>query len=547
MVCYVDDEPGTIYVLRMGSRNRDGERMHTNLLPYNGSALKNRPNVASGEDTVVQAIKLGTNGFPSYMHPGGMQAIGDLLVVGTEDPIDNPGASTATVLFIDVHDPSAPTFIGQLDIDDPGDEAGSDPVGLTVVEDADGQQHYLLVTAGGPANKEVRFYRSPVLTAPGALDPANWELVGAYSDRTLTTCLGGIYVEIDTPYGTRTVVVGPQWPIGSGVFDTGQHQMLNFVRQGDLDGPLFLFGGRRDGAIVNPLANEYLDLYQVNLTADGVPADCPLSTVENGTRQMGETSMGQPLNTGSFSAGSGMYVSPAGELMVYEAPHENGDVVLFGQFRALDLVSHGSPLLHPTATVEGPVAVDKGSSRLINGQGQQAQTKAFVELFQDSGAGVSLSDPVWFPIEYDDSAELGSENLQNSFRMLFDPNTGPYASPLIWEEATSMRWFAPPGCTIAATDYPMTSNSWPGPDTVLLRGTGQVETVPDLRNLATYKPDGEQWPMAPVPAGVTPTEVDFNDDIEGVSFTKQSTMAADTCTSSSRLRQLLRRHGRARP
>ena len=127
---------------------------------------------------------------------------------------------------------------------------------------------------------------------------------------------------------------------------------------------------------------------------------------------------------------------------------------------------------------------------------------------------------MWFPIEYDDSAELGSENLQNSFRMLFDPNTGPYASPLIWEEATSMRWFAPPGCTIAATDYPMTSNWWPGPDTVLLRGTGQVETVPDLRNLATYKPDGEQWPMAPVPAGVTPTEVDFNDDIEGVSFTK---------------------------
>ena len=103
--------------------------------------------------------------------------------------------------------------------------------------------------------------------------------------------------------------------------------------------------------------------------------------------------MGQPLNTGSFSAGSGMYVSPAGELMVYEAPHENGDVVLFGQFRALDLVSHGSPLLDPTATVEGPVAMDEGSSRLINGQGQQAQTKAFVELFQDSGAGVSLATP----------------------------------------------------------------------------------------------------------------------------------------------------------
>ena len=83
----------------MGSRNRDGERMHTNLLPYDGSLLKDRPNVASGEDVVVRAITLGTNGFPSYMHPGGVQAVGDLLVIGTEDPINNPGASDATVLF----------------------------------------------------------------------------------------------------------------------------------------------------------------------------------------------------------------------------------------------------------------------------------------------------------------------------------------------------------------------------------------------------------------------------------------------------------------
>jgi hypothetical protein len=509
VACFVDDEPGTIYVLKMGSRNRDGERMQTNLLPYDGSALKDRPNVASGEDVVVKAIKLGTDGFPSYMHPGGMQAIGDLLVIGTEDPIDNPGASQATVMFVNVADPANPEFIGQLDIQDPGDEAGSDPVGLTVVKDGDGQQHYLLVTAGGPANKEVRFYRSPVLTASDALDPTHWELVGTYTYVELTTCFGGSYL-----------VDGSNWPIGTGFFDTGQHQMLNFVRQGDLDGPLFLFGGRRDGAIVNPFANEYLDLYQVNLTADGLPMDCPLSEIQNGTRQMGQTSMGQPLDTGSFSAASSMYVSPAGELMVYEAPHENGDVILFGQFRALDLVSHTSPLLHPTATVDGPVVVDEGSSVLMTGHGQQAQTKAFVELFSDEGAGEGLSDPVWFPIEYGNWAEIGSENLQNSVQVLFDINSLPYESPLIWEEATSMRWFAPPGCTIAATDYPITSNSWPGPDTVLLRGTGKVETVTDLHHMAVYKPAGEQWPLAPVPDGVTPTDHDFNDDIEGISFTK---------------------------
>lgn len=513
VACFVDDEPGTIYVLRMGSRNRDGERMHTNLLPFNDSLpLIDRPNLASGEDVVVKAIKLGTNGFPSYMHPGGMQAIGDLLVIGTEDPIANPGASAATVLFVDVHDPGNPTFIGQLDIDEPAGQAGSDPVGLTVVKDGAGQERYLLVTAGGPANKDVRFYRSPVLTAPEALDPTQWDLVGSYSDVTLTTCFGGVYVDVPTDFGTQTIVVGPHWPVGSGLFNTGQHQMLNFVRQGDLDGPLFLFGGRRDGAIVNPFAEEYLDVYRVNMTPDGLPADCPLSKIDAGTRETGEDSMGEPFNTGTFSAASGVYVSPGGEVIVYQAPHENGSVVLFGQFRALDLVSHGSPLLHPSARVDGPVVVDEGSTVDILGQGRHAQTKAFVELFEDKGAGVTLSDPVWFPIEYEDAAEIGSDDLRTSRRFFF--------GPLISQKATSMRWFAPPGCTIAATDYPIASDSWPGPDTVLLRGTGQVEVVPDLHHLRTYQPAGESWPLTPVPDGVAAIEVDYNDDIEGISFTK---------------------------
>lgn len=56
--------------------------------------------------------------------------------------------------------------------------------------------------------------------------------------------------------------------------------------------------------------------------------------------------------------------------------------------------------------------------------------------------------------------------------------------------------------------------------TVMLRGTGQVETVSDLHNFPTYQPDDEQWPLAPVPDGVAATEVNFNDDIEGISFTK---------------------------
>jgi hypothetical protein len=156
----------------------------------------------------------------------------------------------------------------------------------------------------------------------------------------------------------------------------------------------------------------------------------------------------------------------------------------------------------------------------MTGHGEQAATKAFVSLFQDTGAGGSLTDPVWFQIDYADWAEIGSENLKDSIRYLIDGNGVPYVSHLIWEKASAWRWFAPQGCTIAATDYPITSDTWPGPDTVLLPGTGQVEKTDDLSHLSTYKPSGETWKWSPAPSGVTPTYVDYDNDIEGVSFTK---------------------------
>src|SRR4029453_13227224 len=119
----------------------------------------------------------------------GMQAIGDLLVVGTENPFGNT-ASGPAVLFFNVSDPANPAYAGALHIAPPGDERGSDPVGLTVVKDSAGKLRYLLVTAGGPANKEGRFYRSPPPDQAGAMNPASWAPAGTYNKVTLSLCLG---------------------------------------------------------------------------------------------------------------------------------------------------------------------------------------------------------------------------------------------------------------------------------------------------------------------------------------------------------------------
>ena len=56
----------------------------------------------------------------------------------------------------------------------------------------------------------------------------------------------------------------------AGLIQGGQHQMLNFVREGGLYGALYLLGGRRDGIIINPFADEYLDLYRMNISSTGV-------------------------------------------------------------------------------------------------------------------------------------------------------------------------------------------------------------------------------------------------------------------------------------
>ena len=182
----------------------------------------------------------------------------------------------------------------------------------------------------------------------------------------------------------------------------------------------------------------------------------------------------------------------------------------------------------------------------MTGHGEQAQTKAFVTLFQEPGAGIGLTDPVWFPIEYEDWAELGAENLKTSIEYVLDPNDGLELRHLIWEKGSSIRWFAPQGLrTIAATDYPINSNSWPGPATVLLQGTGEVEVETNLEDFPTYTPDGEQWPWAPVPPGETATRSTSTTPSRVSRSPSRSTWAAPCSTARLRQTTTTRRSGSA--
>jgi hypothetical protein len=502
-VCLGGNEPGYLIVARMGSREHTGERLRTNLLPFdNGPAWEPTFEV----DKAVTAIPMdGAHGIPAYRHPGGMQILGNTLAVGTENPFGEEKVR-ATILFFDITDPENPELKSRFDPLDPetqnndyNKEFGADPVGLTAIRAEDGKCcRYLLVAAGAEANKDVRFFRSRPdagkTTTTLNSTSLQWDLAGRYTESQLEACPSM-----------------PDWPEGSGPFHTGQHQMLNFLREGDLDGPLYMVGGRRTGAITNPVSDEKLDLYEVHLDSSGNPDACPLARVRS--KRMHEGSWGGSTYTGSFSAGSSTYVTPSGELAVYISNHDaNGDRIFAGQYRTGSFVRANSPTLRPTAELGGPYAVDEGSSVTLTGQGRPPITKAFVQLFYDRDVGLDGSGeaPPWFPIEFDSRDADNFDSLDWLGLPAADIN----------EQASSWRWFAPPGCTISANDYSSRSGSdeYPGPDTVQLRGTGQFEEALDLEHLPVYQPAGAPYPVSPVPAGVTPTIKDYGDDVGGVTF-----------------------------
>lgn len=119
-----------------------------------------------------------------------------------------------------------------------------------------------------------------------------------------------------------------------------------------------------------------------------------------------------------------------------------------------------------------------------------------------------LDDDEWLSVEFDQRTLDRFDSLD---RLGGDADD-------IWDNAGSVRYFAPVGCTISLNDFPRYSDSWPGDDTVLLRGTGRFEEIHDLNNVPVHRPSDEVWPVWPVPAGADGVVVDIDDDVEGVTF-----------------------------
>jgi hypothetical protein len=479
-----DDSPdetrnGHLIVFKLDSRNKTGERLRSNRLERGSFVDSTAPPMALDRATIYftftggtpkdpdpakrpgLVLGDGTNGLPprAYQHPGGMQQVGNVLAVALETP--RPGGYWSDyilcthhddqaacqrynsyekstngniVQFYDISNPEEPKFLSQFT---PRNSAGENlsklgVVGITPLKNG----KYLMVVTGGGGNSWF-FYRS--LGTDLASEDLTWE-------------------QVRSPLAPET-----QDP----------HQTLNFIRERDINGRLFI-AGARGHVEFGPFweDRERIDLYEVKTESmDFNPGeDIEIITHVNSKRIKMSPSSGSFFKLGSLAAGSSFYVSPSGEVILYGTEHDNdgpSGSMKAAEFKHVDMARPGSPTFFPNASLGGPFEVDEGSSIALTGTGEQPANKAFIQLYHETNFG-----PRYVTVDYEDR-EL------EEFDNLFKYESLPILGNLHADKARSWNWFAPQGCTIQAIDR--VSETSPEPDELkTLTGATSVQADADL-------------------------------------------------------------------
>lgn len=435
-----ETDNGHLIVFRMDSRPKHGERLRSNRL-HRGASFDVTPppleDRATIHFTVVGGDPLdpdparrpglvfrdgeGTTPQRVYQHPGGMQVVGHMLALALESPRDG-GVPRTQIMFFDVSNPEAPVFRSQYTpINGAGEVLAA--AGLVAVTPlANGR--YLMMATGG-RNSTWFFYRSTLTDL--ASSSLSWDYIGSVPGRN------------------------PQNPENSLLINHDAHQTLNFLRQGDINGPLYLAGTR--GRIFSE-DRDRIDLYEVSCQTP----ECEVGeTLHVSDRLLMKritpySTQGGLFELANLAAASTFYVSPSGELIFYATEHDNdgpNHTVKAGEWRHHNVVREGSPTLLPRAAVNGPYEVDEGGAVSLTGSAGPPVTRAFLEIF--SGLGLT---------EYSLIGDIEDIALDD-----FDD---------LADVTRSWNWYAPVGCTAFAIDHGR-------PAAKTLPGTGAIERDLDLR------------------------------------------------------------------
>jgi len=452
-LCEGGSTHSNIYVVKMGSRDKTGERLRSNRLMRGVETTYTPPDPA---DKVVDTILLdGSTQWPHYDHPGAMQLVGNVVAIALE--AGQSGESPTRILFFDVSDPEHPGLLDNS-FNPMLEKAGV--VGITPC--ATGREglnvpcatgHFLMLVSWGD-NDEIRFFESNVgdLASPD-LD----------------------WAELYTWH--KNELVGGTWP--------AKHQTLHFIREGNAGGRLFLAGARPVGTIEGLWGDDYIDLYEVGFDGNRVVL------THRSTRHMISHPGGEGLYSdgdvlwgdrlASFAAASGFHVTPTGELLFYATEHDNDGPqgtngrgsVKMGEWRNIDMFRPDSPALAPTITAPASIDIDEGSIATVTATVGGPIARPWIELFESSG-----SQGRYVVIDQLDQAKDNFDDFRQLDRAVFLDLLNRFNN-----RAASWRWFAPVSCTIRANDKPFSDSDFPGTRTRTLSGTGDVTVVDDLHTV----------------------------------------------------------------
>jgi hypothetical protein len=477
VVCTGPHEPGNLIVVRMGSREKHGERLRSNRLlkgvdvtdtPSDPLCESDYPNCLL--DVAVKHIDFnGTGGWPHYGHPESMQTVGDILVLGVDSPLGSE-TQPMQVLFINVKEPENPRLVNRFRPDDPAINGGI----VAITPQANGR--YLLAITGaknpdGVFNEKIYFFES--LPTAGC--------ASGCTDLTKPGLTWRPWDTWDSNDQADQAYLGQSWPTSKG----REHQMFQFLRQQDINGTLFLAGARGGIDIAEiRIGDDILDLYRIDFVGCEAPGcDIRLKLVtfgkkishpniEPGARAIGDTAFVLARDTANFAAASSFYVSPAGELLFYASEHQNagaGATVRMGEWRHRDMARPGSPTFLPGARFLGNYSIPEGSDTFLAGLGETPVTKAWIQLFDKTGfdGRYLVADFLdWNKDDFDDFKKLEGSP--------FDLHRG------FNDEADSWRWFAPPACSVRANGDTFDDGSFPGDHTRTLTGVGEPRSDADL-------------------------------------------------------------------
>ncbi len=293
---------GSLMVVEFGSRGTDGERMRSNRLEKYRQTKHTEPDT---RDKVIKNIPFdGTDGIPWYGHPGGLQMIGDILVIALEQPENQVIGQEpiCKLVFFDCSEPCNPVLLDyQLDFN----HGAAAPA---IVKLPDGR-FYMALTWGD--DETVEFYKST---------ETSFFLEDGTEDPNFSFVLDSVI----TKDKLEELEAMGYWRFGR-----TSPQSLNFVK--DTKDNLFLIGAA-NAKYTAPKINgeDTIWLWQVlNWEDPNCPTELdPNSMAAKHLYSDGVNTLCSNLQVNcrmeaNFNAGTGLYITPSGELLFYATAHFN--------------------------------------------------------------------------------------------------------------------------------------------------------------------------------------------------------------------------------